>query len=167
SHDGAGVTKVNGYTLFVHGALPEEKATIKVVKTKKHYGFGKLLKVLDESSDRIEAPCPIYHQCGGCQVQHFSYAGQLRQKQQRVQEELARIGGLTGVPVHPVMSMENPWYYRNKAQVPVGKQRGATVIGFYQRGSHRIVPMDHCMIQDEVNDATLQTVKAIVDEAVM
>lgn len=164
THVGAGVAKVDGYTLFVSGVLPGERAKVKVLKTKKGYGFAKLLELQETNPERVDPPCPIYDQCGGCQLQHLSYAGQLEHKQKTVKEALARIGGLHGVPVHPVSGMADPWRYRNKSQVPVGEGQDGLIVGFYQRGSHRIVDMDSCIIQDETNDDVVQIVKHIADD---
>lgn len=94
NHDGEGVGRADGYTLFVPGALPGEKALVKVLKTKKQYGYAKLLEVVVSSPDRVAAPCPIYDKCGGCQLQHWSYAGQLAWKRQHVVDALERIGKL-------------------------------------------------------------------------
>ncbi|WP_058302861.1 23S rRNA (uracil(1939)-C(5))-methyltransferase RlmD [Gorillibacterium timonense] len=174
THDGEGVGRVNGFTLFVAGALPGERARVKVLKVKKQYGYAKLLNVLEASPDRIAAPCPIFDQCGGCQLQHLSYEAQLRHKRQIVVDALERIGKLPvagvgaddtsaagAIPVHPVIGMPNPWNYRNKAQVPLGEVEGGLVGGFYAQGSHRIIDMDACMIQHEANDDVISKVKEI------
>lgn len=94
NHDGEGVGRADGYTLFVQGALPGEKARVKVLKTKKQYGYAKLLELVEQSPNRIAAPCPIYDQCGGCQLQHMNYTGQLEWKRQLVVDNLERIGKL-------------------------------------------------------------------------
>ena len=119
THDGAGVAKIDGYALFIPGTLPGEKASIKVIKTKKGYGYGKLIELKEASEERVDPPCYIYDQCGGCQLQHLSYNGQLDYKRQVVTDVLERIGGLKDVPVHPTKGMDDPWRYRNKVQVPV------------------------------------------------
>ncbi|MFI2857760.1 23S rRNA (uracil(1939)-C(5))-methyltransferase RlmD [Paenibacillus sp. JSM ZJ436] len=95
NHDGEGVGRAEGYTLFVQGALPGEKVRVKVLKTKKQYGYAKLLELVEASPDRTSAPCPIYDQCGGCQLQHLDYAAQLQWKRQLVVDNLERIGKLT------------------------------------------------------------------------
>lgn len=146
THDGAGVAKVEGFPIFVPNGLPDEKAKIKVINVKKGYAFGRLIELYEESKDRVDAPCPIFKQCGGCQLQHISYEGQLRAKQKQVQEVLARIGHLKNIPVHPVLGMDNPWRYRNKAQVPVADREGGLVAGFYQQRSHEIIDMESCLI---------------------
>lgn len=161
NHDGEGVGRVEGFTLFVPGALPGEKVRIKVLKTKKQYGYAKLLDIVQASPDRIAAPCAIYDQCGGCQIQHMSYEAQLGWKRQHVVDVLERIGKLSVVKVHPTLGMSEPWRYRNKAQVPIGVTEGGLVGGFYARGSHRIVDMDTCLIQDKRNDEVVARVKEI------
>lgn len=93
-HDGEGVGRAEGYTLFVQGALPGEKVRVKVLKTKKQYGYAKLMELVEASSDRIAAPCPIYDKCGGCQLQHLDYSAQLEWKRQLVVDNLERIGKL-------------------------------------------------------------------------
>jgi len=143
TQDGEGVGRADGFTLFVQGALPGERIKAKVLKVKKQYGYAKMLELLQASPDRVEAPCPIYRQCGGCQLQHMDYAAQLAWKRQHVIDSLTRIGKLRvadaagaaeaagdaggavgvvadGVVVHPTIGMAEPWRYRNKAQVPIG-----------------------------------------------
>lgn len=173
NHEGSGVGRVNGYTLFVPGVLPGERARVKVVKVKKQYGYAILLELLNPGPNRVEPSCPVYRRCGGCQLQHASYESQLRIKRQRVEDSLRRIGKLENVPVLPVLGMEDPWRYRNKAQVPVGIGQAASggnasqqplVAGFYARGSHRIVDTDSCRIQFASNDRVLAAVKAIARE---
>jgi 23S rRNA (uracil1939-C5)-methyltransferase len=202
-HEGEGVGRVSGFTLFIPGALPGERVLAKVVKLKKQYGYGKLLKIIEPSADRVAAPCPIYKQCGGCQLQHLSYEAQLRYKRQLVVDNLERIGKLKvagsgnsagsqtqdsddrltsrsdageGIVVLPTLGMSDPWRYRNKAQVPIGlgaagsgqndqvAEEGGLVGGFYAQGSHRIIDMDECLIQQENNDRVVAEVKRIARE---
>ena len=161
THDGAGVAKVEGYPLFVPNGLPGEKAKIKVIKVNKGYGFGRLMEITEASPYRVEPECPIYKECGGCQLQHMSYKGQLKAKEKQVSDVLQRIGKLKNVKVHPVIGMENPWRYRNKAQVPIGEHEGGLIGGFYQQRSHQIIDMKACIIQQEKNDEVVKGVKEI------
>lgn len=161
THDGAGVAKVNGYPIFVPHGLPEEHAKVKVIKVKKNFAFGRLVELYKESPYRQEAPCPVYKQCGGCQLQHLSYEGQQKAKEKQVRDVMQRIGGLKDVPIHPVLGMEKPWEYRNKAQVPIGDREGGLIAGFYRQGTHDIIDMKKCLIQVEENDKLIQEVKDI------
>lgn len=166
THEGAGVAKVEGFPIFVENALPDERAKIKVIKVNKGFAFGRLIELNEQSKNRIDAPCPIYSQCGGCQLQHLSYEGQLDFKRKQVEQVLARIGklDLNKVSVHPTLGMENPWNYRNKAQVPVGEREGGLVAGFYQKRSHDIIDMERCLIQQAENDDVVQAVKTICEK---
>ncbi|KZZ84199.1 23S rRNA (uracil(1939)-C(5))-methyltransferase RlmD [Bacillus sp. SJS] len=163
THEGAGVAKVEGFPIFVQNALPGERASIKIIKVKKGFAFGRLMEIKEQSLERREAPCPIYKECGGCQLQHLSYEGQLDFKRKQVENVLSRIGklNLDEVTVHPTLGMDNPWNYRNKAQVPVGEREGGLVAGFYQQRSHEIIDMQKCLIQQAENDDVVQAVKEI------
>lgn len=161
THEGAGVAKVDGYPLFVPNALPGEKAKIKVVKANKGYGFARLIETYEESPYRVKPLCPIYKECGGCQLQHLSYEGQLLAKEKQVREVLTRIGKLEDVKVHPTLGMQDPWRYRNKSQVPIGEHEGGLIGGFYQQRTHQIIDMKACLIQQGKNDEVIQKVKEI------
>ncbi|MFC4734972.1 23S rRNA (uracil(1939)-C(5))-methyltransferase RlmD [Bacillus daqingensis] len=164
THDGAGVAKIDGFPVFIKGALPREEADIKIVQMKKNFAFGRLLTLHETSSDRTEPPCPVFKRCGGCQLQHLTYSGQLAYKQNVVKEALARIGGLTDVPVHETLGMADPWRYRNKSQIPIGEQKGQIVSGFYAERSKDIVDTDECLIQHPDADRTMNLVKAAASE---
>ncbi|MGE5677418.1 MAG: 23S rRNA (uracil(1939)-C(5))-methyltransferase RlmD, partial [Pseudomonadota bacterium] len=159
--EGAGVAKVEGFTVFVEGALPGEQAEIKIVKVMKNYAFGKLVKVLKTSPGRTEPSCGVVKRCGGCQLQHMSYEAQLQYKTQQVRDAIERIGGLKGIEIHDTIGMEDPWRYRNKAQFPVGLD-GDVVIGFYANRSHEIIDTPQCAIQDEANDTVVQIVREFI-----
>ncbi|KKB43754.1 23S rRNA (uracil(1939)-C(5))-methyltransferase RlmD [Bacillus thermotolerans] len=164
THDGNGVAKVEGYPLFVAGALPGEKGQIQVTKVNKGYGFGRLMKLEERSPHRVDVPASEAHKYGGTQLKHISYEGQLQFKEKQVREVLARIGKLDEVKVHPILGMDEPWYYRNKAQVPVGEKNGQLIAGFFKPRSHEIVDTNESIIQlPEVNEA-IQTVKEICNE---
>lgn len=161
THDGAGVAKVDGYPLFVPNGLPGEKAQIKVIKANKGYGFGRLIELYEASPYRVEIPKEEIHKYGGCQLEHISYEGQLEFKEKQVRQVLKRIGKLEDVKVHPILGMDNPWHYRNKAQVPVGEKDGKLIAGFFKPRSHEIVDTDASLIQiPEINEA-VQVVKEI------
>lgn len=137
---------------------------MKVVKVNKNFGFGKLLEVENPSDERVEPPCNVYYQCGGCQLQHMSYQLQLEMKQNQVKNVMRKIAHLDHVPVHPALGMEDPWRYRNKVQMPVGEKNGELITGFYRMRSHDIIDdMETCVIQDELNDRSVHAVRRIAN----
>ncbi|WP_313893531.1 23S rRNA (uracil(1939)-C(5))-methyltransferase RlmD [Psychrobacillus sp.] len=158
THDGAGVAKVDGYPLFIQGGLPNETAEVHVLKTLKNYGFAKLVNIVEPSPFRVEAPCPVFSECGGCQLQHMTYEGQLVWKENMVKNVMQRIGKIDA-PVLPIKGMDNPWEYRNKSQIPFGLEEGQVVAGFYQAKSHRIADTNTCLIQTDEADRLLRAVK--------
>lgn len=163
-HTGEGVGKYEGFTVFVPGALPGETVKAKITKVQKTYSNGRLLDIVSGTPDRAEAPCPIFDKCGGCHLQHMSYEAQLRYKRQSVVDAMERIGKLENVKVHETLGMENPWEYRNKAQVPLGEIDGRLAVGFYAPRSHDIIEMESCGIQHPYNDDIVHTTKEIMQE---
>ncbi|MCD7825627.1 MAG: 23S rRNA (uracil(1939)-C(5))-methyltransferase RlmD [Clostridiaceae bacterium] len=207
--EGEGIGKIQGYTLFVKDAMTGDRVRVRVIKTKKHFGYARLLEILSPSPDRVKPLCPVARQCGGCQLQHCSYPSQLRWKENKVRDCLNRIGGFhvlasgvsaqisenvsekaseavpdamskkvsetsseTGfsslhntVKMEPILSMETPYYYRNKAQFPVGKDKnGRLVAGFYAGRTHSIIENTDCMIQHPCNRLIVETVLAFMQE---
>ncbi|MBQ4152119.1 MAG: 23S rRNA (uracil(1939)-C(5))-methyltransferase RlmD [Schwartzia sp.] len=158
---GEGVGRVDGFTVFVQGALPGEKVEAVIETVKKNYAAGKLLRIIEESKDRTVPQCPIYKECGGCQLQHLSYEAQLKMKKQQVIDALVHIGGQKDVPVHETLGSA-PWNYRNKMQFPVGLEKGKAVIGCFAQGSHDIINTENCLIQKEENNI----IAAVMREAV-
>ncbi|WP_010294627.1 23S rRNA (uracil(1939)-C(5))-methyltransferase RlmD [Clostridium senegalense] len=159
-HQGEGVGKIDNFTVFVEGALKDETVKIKLIKINKNYGVGKLIEVLSSSESRTEPVCSTYKRCGGCNLQHSTYEAQLSFKTERVRDVIKRIGKLEDVKIHNTIGMENPYNYRNKVQLPVGKNKdGEIVVGFYAPRSHDIINMECCYIQDEVGDKVIRVVK--------
>ncbi|MRH44578.1 23S rRNA (uracil(1939)-C(5))-methyltransferase RlmD [Aquibacillus halophilus] len=164
THEGDGVGKINGYPLFVPYALPGETAKVKVIKVKKNFAIGKLLEIEKVSPERVEPPCDVYIQCGGCQLQHMSYDLQLDMKHNQVKSALKKIGHIEGIPIHPTIGMEDPWRYRNKVQIPVAHRHGELITGFYRKRSHEIIEgMDRCVITAEINDRMVEAVRRMAD----
>lgn len=128
--NGEGIGRIEGYTVFVEGALPGETCLVLIVKTRKHFGYGKLLEILTPSPDRREPCCPVAKQCGGCQLQHLSYAAQLAYKTKEVQDDLERIGGITDVTVKPAIGMEEPGATAIRRSSPWGRARTAVLSAF-------------------------------------
>ena len=157
--DGHGIGRIDGFTMFIPGALPGELVRVLAVKLKKTYGFGKLLEIVEPADVRIEPSCEVFGKCGGCSLQHMSYTAQLEYKTTKVAEVLKRIGG-ADCPVLDTIGMDEPFRYRNKAQFPVGvASDGGIDIGFFAPRSHRIVPIIDCALQSPINQKILTIVE--------
>lgn len=159
--NGEGIGKAFGYTLFVKDAVIGDTVEAVVTKAKKNYGYAKMLRVIEPSPCRVEPKCPVARQCGGCQIQELSYEAQLDFKAQKVRGNLERIGGfsteLLDRVMEPICGMKEPFYYRNKAQFPIGTDRdGKIVTGFYAGRTHQIIPNTECALGVPVNQEILQ-----------
>lgn len=173
-NNGEGIGHVDGYALFVKGALPSETVRVRLLKLNKNYGFARLIEVIEPSPFRTEPHCESARTCGGCVLQHLSYEGQLAYKEKKVRDCLERIGGLDLSEVEwlPILGMVEsggavcggntcgePWHYRNKAQFPVTSDReGNPVAGFYAERSHQVIPADSCAIQHPVINEAVEGV---------
>lgn len=158
---GFGVGRINDFVMLVNEGLPDDRLAIKVVKAKKHYGYGKIVNVLKPSLHRIQSRCPISNLCGGCQWQHCDYSAQLDFKRRIVTNAFNRIGGIENPPVMEVIGMETPWSYRNKGLFPVVPSDGPDgfAIGMYQARSHRIVEFEECIIQHPAHIKLIKTLR--------
>ena len=156
---GEGVGKVDGFTVFVPGALTGETVEAKLQVLKKSYGSGVLTKVLEASPDRVEPRCKVYKECGGCQLQHLAYEAELREKRQQVYDALTRLGHLEGIKVLPTLGSNDPWYYRNKMQFPVAGSPGKLKIGCFAAFTHQVIDVEDCCIQKQPNNQICQVLR--------
>lgn len=164
-HNGEGIGKAEGYTLFIKDAVIGDTVEAKVMKAKKNYGYARLMQVLEPSPYRVEPKCPCARACGGCQLQFLSYEKQLEFKKNKVQGNLERIGGFHNLAIDKVIGMETPFRYRNKAQYPVGKNKdGEIITGFYAGRTHSIISNQDCYLGAEVNQEILKQVLAYMEE---
>lgn len=163
-HSGEGVGRYKDFTVFVPYALPGETVEVYIEEVKKNYAKGRLVTITTPSPARTEPACPIYLQCGGCQLQHMDYPQQLKAKRQTVVDAVQRIGKLEKVEIHATLGAETPWYYRNKMQFPVGMEKQQVVMGCYAQGTHRIVDTDTCLIQHDSNNQIVNKLRYIVSE---
>lgn len=164
THDGKGVVKVDRMPIFVDNLLIGEKAKILITKKEKGFYLGRQIELLSVSKHRVKPICENYKECGGCNIQHMDYEEQLLFKQKRVQDVLKRIGGVD-IEVLPVIGMKHPYKYRNKVQVPIGMSHDGRVIsGFYKKGTHQIIDMDKCYIENEDADKILLTIKKLLNK---
>ncbi len=193
SEDGAGIGRVDGYIWFIKDTVIGDVVRAGVMKMKKTYGFARLIEVVEPSKDRVEPRCPVARQCGGCQLQMMDYEAQLRFKERKIYNNLKRIGGMenlrlpgeecgsedegagTGeragadgrkiVRMEPIMGMEEPWRYRNKAQFPFGVSKdGRVITGFYAGRTHSIIENEDCLLGVEENREILRIVREFMEE---
>ena len=165
SDTGEGIGKTDGFTWFVKDAVIGDVVEARVMKTKKSYGFARLMQVLEPSACRVTPRCPSARQCGGCQLQAMSYEEQLKFKENKVRNNLSRIGGLTEIPMEPIIGMEEPWRYRNKAQFPFGKDKdGRIITGFYAGRTHAIIEQEDCLLGVEENQPILDCIRGFMEE---
>ena len=159
---GEGIGKVNGFTVFVPGALPGERAEVRIIRVKKSYATGKLVTLKEQTPHRVKPECPVYDQCGGCQISHISYEEQLAIKHHSVVSVIERIAGEDGSLVEPVIPAAHPFGYRNKMAIPAGFVKGVPSLGYYRQGTHDIVPTAFCNIQKEENNELLRFVAEFI-----
>ena len=167
SEDGAGIGKLDGYIWFVKDALIGDVIEASAMKMKKNYGFARLVRVIKPAPGRVEARCPAARACGGCQMQEYSYEEQLKFKEKKVYNHLKRIGGLGDFDMEPIIGMDNPWRYRNKAQFPIGTGKdGRPVAGFYAGRTHSLIPVPEldCLLGCEENRELLKIVLEFMEE---
>lgn len=168
--DGEGIGKVDGYTLFVKDAIIGDVIEAKIMKAKKNYGYARLMEIVTPSEYRVEEPvCPMARKCGGCQIQEMTYEGQLEFKEAKVRGNLLRIGDVPEAILdkvsEPIVGMEDPFHYRNKAQFPIGTDKEGNIItGFYAGRTHSIIPNTNCALGVEVNEEILKIILAFMKE---
>ncbi len=167
---GEGIGKVSGYTLFVKDTVIGDVAKVKVMKAKKNYAFARLVEIVKPSKYRVEPLCPVAKSCGGCQLQAMNYQQQLKFKQEKVFNNIRRIGGVEDFVMKPIMGMEElcikgheengPFHYRNKAQFPVGRDKeGRIISGFYAGRTHSIISVNDCLLGTGVNKTVMDIIK--------
>ncbi len=169
SNEGEGIGKVDGFTLFVKDTVIGDIAEVKIMKAKKHYAYARLEKLVKASAYRAEPECDFYRQCGGCQLQALRYEKQLEFKENKIRNNLIRLGGFEAQYVdarmEPIAGMEEPWHYRNKAQYPVGTDKeGNPVTGFYAGRTHSIIANTDCALGAAENKEILEAVLAYMKE---
>lgn len=159
SSEGLGVGHYDGMAFFIKDTVIGDVAEAKIMKLKKTYGYARLTRLITPSPDRIAARCPVARQCGGCQIQAMSYPAQLRFKEAKVRNNLVRIGKFEHPPMEPIIGMEEPFRYRNKAQFPVGMSKdGRIIAGFYAGRTHAIIECEDCLLGVEENRVILDLV---------
>lgn len=174
---GAGFGRLDGEAVFIPYACPGDIVQAEITKKKKDYAFAHISEIKHSSKHRVEPSCTYYFNpqkariygekyryCGGCDFQHIDYPKQLEIKENILKEALFKIGGLKDIPVLPIIPMENPWGYRNKIQLPVGVHKKKLLIGFYKPGSHEIVDILDCLVQDKLATPVIDAVRVLIDK---
>ena len=156
---GEGIAKIDNFTIFIPNAIKGEKIKIVIVKVLTSHAFGKVIEILEKSNNRVEVDCSTYKRCGGCNLRHIKYGESLNIKKNIVQN-LVNKTLKNKIEVENTVGMENPLYYRNKAQFPIGKDKnGNPVMGVFANRTHEVVPIQKCLIQ---NNRTEEIAKYIL-----
>lgn len=158
--EGEGIAKIDGFTIFIPNVIKGEKVKVLIVKVLSSHAFGKVLEIIKKSEYRVEEDCITYKRCGGCNLRHIDYEETLNIKQNIVQN-LVNKNLKNKIEVKPTWGMGNPYYYRNKLQYPIGKNKqGEPVVGVFANRTHEIIPVEECMIQNKLSN---KIAKAIIE----
>ena len=161
---GEGIAKIEGFTIFIPNAIKGEKCEILIVKVLTSHAYGKILKIIQVSPERVEVVCSTYKRCGGCDLRHMTYDNTLELKKNAVQS-LVNKSLKQKVEAEKTIGMENPFYYRNKAQYPLGLDKdGNPAFGIFAQRTHTIIPIDKCFIQTEISQEIAKTILEFIKE---
>ena len=160
--EGEGIAKIDGYTIFINGAIKGEKCKILIIKVTKSHAYGKLIEIIEKSNDRVEADCATYKRCGGCNLRHIKYSKTLEMKKDVVQN-LVNKALNNKIEVNDTIGMDKPYYYRNKAQYPFGiNKNGEKVFGIFAQRTHEIIEIQECKIQNPISEKIAREVLKFV-----
>jgi 23S rRNA (uracil1939-C5)-methyltransferase len=162
--NGEGIGFYKRQVVFVPGALPGEEIQVEITKVFPNRAEGKIKKIKKKSKNRTTPLCPIYEECGGCQLQHLAYPSQLKEKRDIVIQAFERYTKISknDLPVGKTIGMDEPWFYRNKSQFQVGKNKDTVIAGLYSSNSHKLINIDHCLVQHEDTNIVTNKVKQII-----
>lgn len=158
--EGQGIGRYEGVAVFVPNALPGETVRVHIIKVEKRYAVARLMGIIEPSPDRVTPVCGSFYACGGCALQHMTYPAQLDFKRTQVKDALQRLGGLEldDSKIAPTLGMKEPVHYRNKTGFPMGIIDGMVSVGMFAKRSHRLVPVDTCVIQSKQALSVMETV---------
>lgn len=164
TYDGLGVVKNGTFSIFVKDMAVGDKGKVIITAVRKNYAYGRLLELSEASPYRCQPACPYSRICGGCQLQHLSAEGQKHFKQGLVENNIRRIARLDN-QISEIITMDDPWHYRNKIIFPVGKDKdGRCIIGFYRYNSHEIIPVSDCRLQSGESNALLNKMNQFIEK---
>jgi 23S rRNA (uracil1939-C5)-methyltransferase len=158
---GQGFARHEGMAIFVNGGLIGEECEVEITTMKKQYAIAKIIETIQPSPDEVTPVCSMAGTCGGCQIQHLEYKAQLKYKEQRVKSEFKRVG--IDIEPLPIMGMEDPYQFRNKAQVPVSGKKGNLKLGFYKQSTHNVVDTQTCYIQHELHNKVMKELRTLLN----
>jgi 23S rRNA (uracil1939-C5)-methyltransferase len=164
--NGEGVGYFKKQVVFVPGALPGEEVVVEATKVQPKFAEARIKKIRKKSEHRVAPPCPVYEECGGCQLQHLDYRQQLVEKKDIVKQSLERHTKLNveKLDIRDTLGMDNPWNYRNKSQFQVGQSDGKLLAGLYGINSHKLVDIQHCAVQHSATNKATSAVKKILQD---
>lgn len=162
TNEGKGIVDYKGATVFVPNLLVGEKASIELVNKVSNIFYGRVVKLIEKSKDRVNPLCPYYKDCGGCNLQHINYPKQLEFKKQQVINAYKKVAGMN-VNALDTIGMDEPYKYRNKVQLPVSSYKRKTILGFYKENTHDVVALDSCLLQDDVSNTIMNKVKDLLN----
>lgn len=163
-YKGEGIAKIDDFTIFIPNAIKGEKIKIKIIKVLTSYAFGKIIEIIEPSKNRLESDCSTYKRCGGCNLRHVKYDETLKIKQNLVQS-LVNKTLKNKIKVKETIGMENPYYYRNKAQFPIGKDKENNVVmGVFANRTHEIIPVEKCLIQNKEAEKVAKEIFRFIKE---
>ena len=163
--EGMGIAKVDGYALFVKDTVTGDLCDVRITKLNKNFGFARLERVLEASESRCDAACDNANRCGGCQIMAMKYESQLKFKENKVRNNIERIGKAKDFEINEIIGMDEPYRYRNKTQYPIGRSKdGAIIYGFYAGRTHAIISSDDCMLAPEINKGIMNEIVSFMEE---
>ncbi len=162
--EGMGVSHIDGFCVFIPRTVDGDVVLAKILKVKTGYAYAKLSKIITPSEYRVPAPCPAFSKCGGCQLMHIDYKKQLEIKKDIIENALKRIGKID-VGVSEMIGADKPFRYRNKMIFPIGiDKNGKKICGFYRERSHDIIPLDDCLLGDEIISKIIKEVMNFIEK---
>lgn len=162
--NGEGVGFYKKKIIFIPGALPNEEVFVRITKEHPKFLEGELVRVKTKSNERIKPACTIYEKCGGCQLQHMTYAAQLKAKKDIVKQAFERYTSIKNLPIHDTIGMDEPWNYRNKSQLQIGEKKGNYMAGLYAAKSHQLIELTNCPVQHPDTNKVTEKVKRILQQ---